>query len=395
MEASKDLSPYKPFDRTEPLEHGLIETIFDSDDATPFLTRIPDPPELVDVVAAVLDLAGQGENIIPALAHLRSLIPVNIDKALSPTFLVDAFPEMGLEPIPGSPLFKLIHDILETSTDSSILVESALFIVSCAYASKACIRSMANLGFLDLLFSSFPRVLHLSFPEVIFDNLSALTIIWKRLSSIDFPTTLSTEQLDDVFSITYPLADEFRVPFMRLVCCLLMCGSLDASQSARLTGGIHIMFYSFLHINPDSVEAEYPETLGSLAQIALALSRSDCMNRCLFVSPSHPFIGISQAIHVLPPHVAVRFLFFYDECSRFWDDQMMHELLVELDCKTLVDFLGLGDMRLTEASLNVISLIIERDCIEEEILAERIIPSIIDPLQIGRASCRERVFLSV
>jgi hypothetical protein len=40
----------------------------------------------------------------------------------------------------------------------------------------------------------------------------------------------------------------------------------------------------------------------------------------------------------------------------------------------------LGILRLTEASLNVISLMVERNCIEPEILVESIIPSIIDPL---------------
>jgi hypothetical protein len=380
MKAANNLSPYKASDRPEPLDDGFIGTIFDSDQAAPVLTRIPDPPELMNAVLDVLYLAEQGQNIIPALVDLCILIPVNICKALSPTFLLSAFPEIHLEPITGSPLFQLIYGILDTSTDSFLLSESARLIASCAYASKDCIRSMANLGFLDLLFSCIPRVFLLSFPEVIFDILSALTLIWKRLSSIDFPTTLSTEQLNNLFLITRPLCGELRVPFMRLISCLLVSGSLDSSQRLRLTAGIHVIFYGSFHINPNCLEAESPGDLGDLAEIAIALSRSECVHKRLIVSPSHPFIGISQVLHLLPLQVAARFLFFYDECDRFCDDRMMHELLVALDCKTLVDFLDLGIPRLTEASLNVISLIIERNCIEPEIIFERIIPSVIDPL---------------
>jgi hypothetical protein len=380
MKAPENLSPYKPFNRTEPLEHGLIVTVFDSDEAAPVLTGIPDSQELSDAVVAVLDLAGQGQNMIPPLSYLRSLIPVNVGKALSPTFFVGSFPELGLEPIANSPLFELIHDILETSTDSFLLVESASLVVSCASASKACIISMVKLGFLDLLFSCIPRVFLLSFPAVIFEILTGLTIIWKRLSSIGLPTTLSAEQLYDLSILTHPLSDEFRVPYLLLVCCLLVCGSMNSSQRYRLTVGIQKIFYNSFHIRPACLEGQSVEDLGWLAEIALAMSRSECMHKRFVVSRSHPFIGISPVLHLLPPHVAARFLFFYDECDRFCDDQTMHELLTELECETLVHFLGLGILRLTEASLNVISLMIERNCIEPEIIVESIIPSIIDPL---------------
>jgi hypothetical protein len=380
MATVEDRSPYKPFDRAEPLERGFIGTIFDSDEEHPFLVPIPDPPELRDCVVAVLDLAGRGKHLIQPLGYLCSLIPGNIGKALSPTFLVDAFPAMVLEPIANSPLFELIHDILETSTNPFLLLESAKLIVSCAYASKACLRSMVNLEFLDLLFSCIPHVFLLSFPDVIFEILTGLTIIWKRLSSIGHPTTLSTEQLTNLSVITRPLSDEFRIPYMRLVCCLLVYGSLDSLQRHRLTVGIHMVFFNSFHSNPDSLQAQSPEDLGHLAEIALSMSRSECLHECLVISPRHPFINISQVIHLLPPHVAARFLFFYDECDRFCDDQMMGELLVSLEIQTLVDFLGLGILRLTEASLDVISLMIERNCIEAEIIAECIIPSIVDPL---------------
>jgi hypothetical protein len=141
-----------------------------------------------------------------------------------------------------------------------------------------------------------------------------------------------------------------------------------------------MVFYNSFQIRPACLEGPSVENLGHLAEIAVDMSRSDCLQKRLIVSRSHPFIGISQVIHLLPPHVAARFLFLYDECNRFCDYEMMHELLIELDCKTLVDFLGLGILGLTEASLNVITLMIERNCIEPEILVDSIIPTIIDPL---------------
>jgi hypothetical protein len=58
----------------------------------------------------------------------------------------------------------------------------------------------------------------------------------------------------------------------------------------------------------------------------------------------------------------------------------MRELLAELSCKSLVGFLDMASPGLTEAALNVISLMIERKCIEPEIICDHIIPSIIEKL---------------
>jgi hypothetical protein len=380
MEASRSVSSYKGIDDTKPLEQSFVKTIFDSDDATPVLTPIADPPELAGLVEAVLDLARQDQNFLPPLAAIRGRIPVNIDKALSPTFFSGSFLEMRLDPIARSPLFELIHDIFEMSDDRFLLAESAGLIVSCACASKHCVTSLVKLGFLDLLFSCIPRVFLLSFPPIIFEILTALTIIWKRLSSMDLSTTILTEQLDQLFFITNPLSREFLIPFVRFICCLLVCGSLDSTQTERLTFHLHVNLYRCLHIDPHSVDSESGEELGQLVEIALAMSRSECLHKRLVVSRSHPFVHISHSIHLLPPLVAARFLFFYDECRLFCGKRVMRELLVELNCETLVEFLDMGIPSLTEAALNVISLIIERDCIQAEIISDHIIPSIIEPL---------------
>jgi hypothetical protein len=120
--------------------------------------------------------------------------------------------------------------------------------------------------------------------------------------------------------------------------------------------------------------------LGELVEITLAMSRSEFLHKSLIVSPSHPFIGISHILPLLDQRVAAQFLFFYDECDRFCTDPMMHELFVELDIESLVGFLELGNESLTEAALNVISLIIEGNCIETAIISERIVPSILGAL---------------
>jgi hypothetical protein len=216
METSPSPSTYKHFDRAKDLKHGLVGTIFGSNGVAPVLTAIPDPPELGDLVAAVLDLAGQGHDFIPPLSVIFGLIPVNIDKALSPTFLPSAFPEMVLVPLVRSPLFALIRDILDTSDNPFVLAESLNLVISCACASKDGLVSFVKLGFLDLLFSCIPRIFPLSFPWIIFKILTALTIIWKRLSFIGIAATLSMKQLDDVFVITsctlYLLSTRLWIP---------------------------------------------------------------------------------------------------------------------------------------------------------------------------------------
>jgi hypothetical protein len=391
MEPTTNLLTYKAFDCTEVVGLDFVGAILGSDDAPTVLTLIPDPPELANIVAAVLDLATQGDDFIPLLADIRDRIPVSIHKSLSPTFFFPAFPEIRLDAIQHSPLFDLIYDILNTSDNTLLLAECASFILACVCANSDCIRSLVKLGFLDLLFWSIPRVFPLRYPPIIVNILNSLTVIWKRLSSISLPTTISADQFSAVLYIINPLFPVYVVPFVRFICCLLVCGSLDAEQTDKLIFHLHNIMYKFFTCIPDPAALKSGSDLGQLAEIAIAMSRSESLQNRLIVSRSHPFFHISRSIDLLPPPVATRFLFFYDECDRFCDKKIMHELLAELSCECLVGFLDVGSQALTEAALNVISLMIERNCIEPEIICDHIIPSIIEKLVESMVADRFRL----
>jgi hypothetical protein len=98
----------------------------------------------------------------------------------------------------------------------------------------------------------------------------------------------------------------------------------------------------------------------------------------------HPFIGISHSLHILPPPTASRLLFFYDECARFFSPGMMQQLLSELNCETLIHFLSLDSPSLTEASLNVISLMIEREIVSGEDVLPEIVETALKSLEEDR-----------
>jgi hypothetical protein len=227
----------------------------------------------------------------------------------------------------------------------------------------------------DSLFSLIPRFFELESVDIIIDILDTLTILWKRLSSIGILSSLSSTQLDSLFLIDCPLSPVFSVPFARLMFSFLAFGSLGASERSRVISSLHTIFYKSFRIHPEDIGPDTDKALGQLADIFIFMNRSGRLPDRFVLSPSYPFRGLSHAIHLLSPATAARVLVFYDEYSQTCEDSIVRELLGELNCETLIQFLTMDDDSLTEAALNILSLMIEHSCIEPDNIFGFLIPA--------------------
>jgi hypothetical protein len=379
-----ELFDYKPYSREETVEIGLIRDTLALDEAAPVLEDTSDQGGLVDLVCAVIGIAEGEMSFLDHLRDIKTKIPVNVDKSLWAGLGPLEFVEVCLDPIADSSIFDVLQDTLETSEDDNLLTESASFILTCACASQSCMVSIASTGLHDSLFSMVPRLFAIECERAIIEILNALALIWKRLRTCNLPAIFSNDCLDEISDVVTPFTDQYVLPYLRLVTSLLVFASPDEEQIFRLTKDAYIILYPRFLMHSDSVVPEMAFDLAQFVDIALILSRCECLNDRFIVSPSHPFIGISRSLHLLPPPAASRFLFFYDECERFFIPEMMRELLSELDCGTLIHFLSLGNFSLTESSLNVISLMIEFEIISGEQVLPEIVHTALKSLEEDR-----------
>jgi hypothetical protein len=198
--------------------------------------------------------------------------------------------------------------------------------------------------------------------------LDALTIIWKRLSWLRIRLSLSSEHLDAVFSLTNPLSEANTVPFVRFLHSMMVSGFLDQDQTDRVENGMNAVFYQIFLIQTDEVDDKLRNQLGQLAEIAMALGHR------IILANYKLFEGIVGHIHLLSPVTATLLLSFFDSHAT----RCNLEFLKELPCDHLIELIQRDDPPLVEASLNLLSLVIERQCTDPDHIVGFIIPKIIE-----------------
>jgi hypothetical protein len=369
---------YKPNDFTRSLVPDLVSSLSDFEEVRPATTDSPDDSMLSSALDAFVGLAGECNSFLDPLRYIRSTIIIDIDGALAPAFDFSNFVELHLERIANSPLFEIIFDTLMMSSDKSLLLESVNLVVACACVSKDCILSMVNIGLHHSLFSLISQFSAAEFLGIAIEILNALTIIWKRLSSIGISSTLSFTELDDLFQMNCPLLPVFSVPFARLLLSFLAYGSLDASTQHHVAFILQTILCTSFHIPSDDLVPDPDETLGQLADIFIFMNRCGRLPDPSFLNHSHVFADLSQSIHLLSPATASRVLVFYEEYTQNCQHSIVRELLNELNCETLIEFLTMDDSSLMEAALNIISLMIELNCIEPDNICNFVLPTIIE-----------------
>jgi hypothetical protein len=337
----------------------------------------PRLPSLAAAINAVKCLVTDGKSFLPPILYITSQIPHHVDRALSPLFSFVDFEESSLLEIADSKLFPIIQATFMNSDDVSLLLGCCNLVAACGCASKDCLVRIIESGLHSSLFACLPRLPRLGSSETIVGILDALTIIWKRLSWLRIRVNLSPDQLDAVFSVARPLSGANDIPFVRFLHCLMVSGFLDPAQTDRVANGINAVLYRCFLRHTDQVDAEHQDQLGQLAEIVLVLSRSSLDDRYIILSNYKLFDGIAPYVHLLPPVTATQFLSFFDNHALHCDPNVAADFLSTLPCDQLLELLEQNDPPLSEAILNIISLVIERQCITAGHIIKLIDPGIL------------------
>jgi hypothetical protein len=132
------------------------------------------------------------------------------------------------------------------------------------------------------------------------------------------------------------------------------------------------IFYRCFLLPTDEVSDELRNELGQLAEIAMVFGRPIILGKYKL------FESIAPHIHLRSPVTATRILSFFDSHASRCNPDAAAEFLQQLRCDHLVELIQRDDPPLVEAAINVLSLVIERECTDPDYVVGFIIPTIIE-----------------
>jgi hypothetical protein len=340
-------------------------------------TEFPEPPDFAPALDAVEGLDAEGESFLDPIRYITSQIPIDLGIALSPLFLFLDFDEIPLLQLADSPLSAIIREAFIHSGDASLLLGCANLVAACSCLSRACLSKFINSGLHRSLFACLPRLPLLDSLDTIVAVLDALTIIWKRLSWARLTIALDPEELDELFSLLSPLAPALNVPFVRLLHSLLSYAPLDAAQATRVYSVICAILSISFNVNAEAIGDVVQAQLGQMAEIAFLLHQN---RGGITVSRYDIFEGVVRSVHLLRPSTITQLLKLFDKCAEYCDERRTAQFLRKLPCDDLIELLPQvgDDPRLIESILNILSLVIGRQCAKPKHIVEFILPKIIE-----------------
>jgi hypothetical protein len=352
--------------------------------------KFPEPPDLTEALKAVASFANEGESFLEPILYITRQIPIDVNRVLSPLFDFVNFDEIPLLEIAHSPLSQIIQFAGIQLNDVSLLLGCAHLVAACACVSNRCLAKFIKFELHSSLFACLP---FLPLPEpskTIIAVLNALTIIWKRLSWAHISAPFGSQQLDSLFSIAQRLSPPFTIPFIRLLHSLLSYGSLDETQDNRVRRLIHILLSRRFHLRVGVLDDVLRDELGQLAEIAMVLSHSIKYDTPIIVCDFDSLNRIALSVHLLPPITTTQFLALFCDYAACSDNELTAMFLMQLPCDNFVALLQWNDHPpLIEATLNILSLVTERKCIEPNYVAEAVLNTIgSDIFTLKRAAIR-------